>query len=235
MSKAAHPQYGKTIRWGLLAALTLHVIVGISLLRLPILRPLATPREDAIPVELLFPERQNAMNPSAAPKERDGSVNPQTTQPDTEGAEREPEPLRPAPAETGAPIRATELFSAKTLADPRSKGAREALRQLAAGERIIQLCNIEAMEQVHRWNGAFQPDFLVAYAMADPVLSGHVLRVDGGAFRSRRNWYNISFRCEVAPDATTVAAFEFSVGKEIPRNEWEVHALSVDDGATDQP
>ncbi|PKA41408.1 hypothetical protein CWR43_21515 [Rhizobium sullae] len=130
-------------------------------------------------------------------------------------------------------VRPTQLFSAAILADPRSKQAREGMRQLATGERIVQLCNIEAMEQVHRWKAEFKPDFLVAYAMADTKLSGLTLQAEGGAFRSNRHWYNIKFKCEASPDIEKIVAFEFSVGEEIPESEWETRFLPADDGQAD--
>ncbi|QCL98003.1 DUF930 domain-containing protein (plasmid) [Agrobacterium tumefaciens] len=125
------------------------------------------------------------------------------------------------------------MFSAKILADPRSKGALVALRQLATDDRIIQLCNVEVMEQVHRWNPDYQPDFVVAYAIADTKLSGLTLQADGGALRSKRHWYDVKFRCEVTPDLEKVVAFEFSLGAEIPESEWEAHSLPIGDGASD--
>ncbi len=130
-------------------------------------------------------------------------------------------------------VRAKELFSAKVLADPRSKEALVALRQLGVDDRVIQLCNVEAMEQVHIWKPDFQPDFVVAYAMADTKLSGSTLQADGAALRSKRRWYAIEFKCEVTPDLERVVSFEFLLGAEIPRSEWETHSLPIGDGPSD--
>lgn len=124
-------------------------------------------------------------------------------------------------------IEAKQFFSAEILANPRSKQAREGLSQLAPDERIVQLCNVEAMEQVHRWSPGFAPDFLVAYAMADTKLTGRKLRADGGAFRSNGHWYVIKYTCDVAPDVGSVVGFEFRVGDEIPESEWSKHFLSA--------
>ncbi|WP_286161681.1 DUF930 domain-containing protein [Sinorhizobium sp. NFACC03] len=124
-------------------------------------------------------------------------------------------------------IQAKQFFSAAILADPRSRQALEGLSQLAVDEQIVQFCNLEAMEQVHRWRVEFKPDFLVAYAMADIRLAGTNLRADGAAFRSNDRWYNVKFNCEVAPDIKSVVAFEFQVGDEIPESEWEAHLLST--------
>ncbi len=107
-----------------------------------------------------------------------------------------------------------------------------ALRQLDTEDRIIQLCNLEVMEQVHRWNADYQPDFVVAYATADTKLSGLTLRADGGALRSKRRWFDVKFKCEVTPDLEKVVEFEFSLGKEIPEREWEAHSLPIGEGAS---
>jgi len=122
-------------------------------------------------------------------------------------------------------IRATRLFAEELLADPRSSEARETLPTLATDERKLQLCNIEAMEQVHRWKAIYRPEFLVAYASADVKISGNAVKADGGAFRSRDRWYDIRFECEVSPDLARVVAFAFSVGAAIPRSYWESRSL----------
>ncbi|WEX76221.1 DUF930 domain-containing protein [Sinorhizobium numidicum] len=207
----------------------------MSLALLPIVRRLPPPQEEAISVELLAP--QQIETPATPPIAERPSEPPATSQP-AEPIKKEPEPQpQSSGSETtrqpAAMVRATQFFSAKVLADPRSKKAREGLWQLATGERIVQLCNVEAMEQVHHWKAEFEPDFLVAYAMADTILAGRVLEAVGGALRSKGNWYNIRYRCEVAPDIKSVAMFEFSVGTEIPRDEWEAHVLTAEDGAGD--
>ena len=122
--------------------------------------------------------------------------------------------------------RATNLYSAKLLADPRNAQAREGLAQLAAPDRMEQLCNAEAMEQIQRWKNEFQPDRLIAYAMSETKLSDDALVADGAAFRSKRQWYNVKFKCGLTPDLKNVASFEFQVGDAIPRAQWTAHNLA---------
>ncbi|WDZ80470.1 DUF930 domain-containing protein (plasmid) [Ensifer adhaerens] len=136
------------------------------------------------------------------------------------------EAVTPSP-DVSPTIQAKQFFSAEILAHPRSRQALEGLSQLAADERIVQLCNLEAMEQVHRWRNDFAPDSLVAYATADVLLAGRNLRADGAAFRSKGRWFNIKVGCDVAPDIKSVVRFEFQVGDEIPESEWEAHFLSA--------
>ncbi|YBV98186.1 DUF930 domain-containing protein [Phyllobacteriaceae bacterium JZ32] len=137
-------------------------------------------------------------------------------------------PEAPAQAPSTAPsmIRATSLYAARTLADPRNRQAREGLAQLAGPDRMEQLCNAEAMEQIHHWREDFDPDRLVAYAMGDTRIDGDMFIADSAAFRSKRQWYNVKFRCGLTSDFKTVASFEFQVGDAIPRAEWEEHNLA---------
>lgn len=121
-------------------------------------------------------------------------------------------------------ITAHTLHSESVLANPRSRGAREALKTLEAAERIEQLCNLEAMSQIHAWKAEFEPDRVVAYAMSSTKLTKAALEAEGAAFRSRKQWYGLRFRCEMAASGK-VAGFQFRVGEAIPRNEWAAHDL----------
>jgi hypothetical protein len=221
---AGQRQRARSMPWAAGGSLGLHAaIVVLLVLLLPAMPPLLLPKEPTVMVEILSADQlAAATTPPPIAK----------APPEPLAASRPSGPAEPTP-QPGAMIRAEHFFSAATLADPRSKRAREALRQLASGERVIQLCNLEALEQVHRWKPEFQPDYLMAYAMAGAKLSENAVEADGAAFRSKRHWYKIKFKCQVTPDLATVAAFEFLVGDEIPRSQWASHDLLLDDGPDD--
>ena len=145
-------------------------------------------------------------------------------------------PALPKPMVSGPPplTQATELFSAKTLASPRSRKARQLLGTLSGGERNLQLCNLEALEQVSRSRPGSAPDLVAPYAMKPEKVKGNSIEVDGGAFRSKRNWFNIRFHCEVDPQGKTVTAFAFAIGDAIPKDLWQEHNLVAEDGEADQ-
>jgi hypothetical protein len=218
MQESVYPREGKSI-WGSGAvALIVHFIAISVVTFLPTERGQIPPPEESITVEILTaPQMEEAPNQSGAEKNQTPLMSSQTSS--------------ETPSK-GVMVQAKQYFSSKILADPRSKDALIKLRQLATDERITQLCNVEAMEQVHQWNGRFEPDLLVAYATADTKLSGLILEANGGALRSKRHWYNIKFKCEVAPNMEKVVAFEFAVGEQVPENEWENHFLPTG-GAAD--
>ncbi|MCY1480875.1 hypothetical protein D9M68_143900 [compost metagenome] len=221
MQAAGQRRHGATIWYSLALAIVLHAIVILALCFVPEPEPPIPLPEESVSVEIVY-----------LPTVAAGTTKPRSGASQVgEAVAQEAAPERAVPAATLPDVQpatqAKRFFSAAILADARSKQALKGLSQLAADERIIQICNLEAMEQVHRWRVDFKPDFLVAYAMADIRLAGTNLRADGAAFRSNDRWYNIKFDCEAAPDIKSVVAFEFQVGDEIPESEWEAHFLSA--------
>ncbi|MCP4562263.1 MAG: DUF930 domain-containing protein [Bosea sp.] len=213
---------------GLPAALCLHLLFGL-LLAMWTLSSFTPPIETSVEVELVTPE---ALTPPAPPAPARAPPPPPAAEiaslpqpaPTTPPPEKPVTPPAPPPAEPPAMITARTLHSESVLANPRSRGAREALKTLEAGERIEQLCNLEAMSQIHAWKAQFEPDRVVAFAMAGTKLTKSTLEAEGAAFRSRKQWYGLRFRCEMAANGK-VAGFQFRVGEAIPRGEWAAHDL----------
>jgi hypothetical protein len=117
-------------------------------------------------------------------------------------------------------VKASRMMAAEALAHPLSRQARETLPLLAADERAEQLCGLEAMSQIQAWKSDFEPDRVTAYAKGATKLVGRALIADGAAFRSKRRWYGLSFRCELNPDQAAVVAFAFRVGEPVPKSQW---------------
>ncbi|MDI7860937.1 DUF930 domain-containing protein [Rhizobiaceae bacterium n13] len=124
--------------------------------------------------------------------------------------------------------KAKSIYSTKMLADPRVK---QALGRLPPERRIVQLCSIEALEQIRRSRANSFPDLLVPFGISRGLIEDHVLNATGGAYRSHSNWFNVDFRCEVDADTTRIVAFSFNIGSAVPKSEWPARRLIVDDGA----
>lgn len=226
--------------WGALAlALMLHALAFTALSRLP---PKSMPplhAEGSIDVEILaeMPQEETVTRIPSRPAEASQPMRePQHAEPkahpDSNAQRRAAGTPTPQPQPLGM-VHADTLYSAGILASPRSRQARKGLAQLAPEERVVQLCNLEAMEQVHRWKAEFDPDFLVAYALSGVRLSGETLKANGGAFRSERQWWRIAYSCEVAADGNSVVGFAFKVGAAIPRDQWQDLGLPIADAAGD--
>ncbi len=238
MRQAVQRADDRTI-WGALAlALMLHALAFTALSRLPSKSMPPPHAEGSIDVEILaeMPKKETPIPPRPAaeaslparePQHAEPKAHPDSSMQNPAAATRTPQP------QPLGMVQADTLYSAGILASPRSRQARKGLAQLAPEERVVQLCNLEAMEQVHRWKADFDPDFLVAYALSGVKLTGQTLKANGGAFRSKRQWWRIAYSCEVAADANAVVGFAFKVGDAIPRDQWQDLGLPVADAAAD--
>lgn len=198
-------------------AALLHVLL-LSTLGLMSMRPrieVPVHPESSVDIELLTSGEFAAMTP---PKPVEVPLIPPPAPP--QAASEQQAPVAAPPSESGGMIRASRLMAADALANPLSRQARELLPQLAADERVEQLCGLEAMNQIHAWKSEFQPDRVTAYARSDVKLSGRTIQAEGAVFRSGKRWYDLSFRCEFSPDRSRVVAFEFRVGEPVPRALW---------------
>ncbi|MEI9410326.1 DUF930 domain-containing protein [Mesorhizobium salmacidum] len=167
-------------------------------------------------VDILAPEQFEA---SARPPPASAAA----AVPEARAAEPPPasNPPKTQPPAAPAMIRPTRMLSAKTLADPRSRQARADLKVLASDEGMVQLCNLEAMDQIRQWHAGFQPERVVPYATAEEKITGTTIAADGAAFRSRKNWYSLKFKCQLAQDGESVIGFEFLVGDPVARDKWD--------------
>ncbi|MBP2488489.1 DUF930 domain-containing protein [Rhizobium leguminosarum] len=239
-------KWDQGIRRGAAASFALHAVaILLLLLLLPKAEPPLPLPDDGLSVEIVPQAVESLKVPETVRAPSPQQAKPEAAKPEAEPAapvaNNPPAAAMPSVAPIAPPtpkptefVEARQLFSDKVLADPRSRRAREALHGLAGSERNLQLCDLEAMEQVRRAQPAMAPDALAPYAMAAEKVSGNSVEVKGGAFRSKRKWYNIQFKCELDAGSGKIASFAFLVGDAIPQGEWQEHNLVAEDGAADQ-
>jgi hypothetical protein len=221
--------------WSTLASVALHLLLlGAAVLLSP-LRQYVVPPPPPVAVEIVTPDQFAALTQPtaappvpAAPTPAPGATNAAPAPPESSTRLTPSPPLEPDLPENKT-YRATKFYAAAILGEPGMAHIRKAFGTLASSEKLMQLCNIEGLEQIRRAEPSTDPDTLVSYAMSEPVTTGLTLSAAGGAFRSRRKWYGISFQCSVAADLSAVTAFEFRLGEPIPPEQWEEHNLNAED------
>lgn len=119
---------------------------------------------------------------------------------------------------SGRLTRATRLFSREALADPR---VRTAMRGIPRSDRVNMLCGTEMRGQLGAARPPRPPEFLPTFRLP----RGTVLQPRQAAFRSRGQWYNFTFRCEVDKAATKVLKFSYRIGSRIPPADWARRGL----------
>lgn len=101
---------------------------------------------------------------------------------------------------------------------------RSQLEKLTPEERLEQRCDIEAMDKIDGKDG-FRPDKVIAYAFGDPKLEGTTLKTRGAVFRSKGEWYRLSYKCEASADRLEVKTFNYKIGDMVPHEDWAAHYL----------
>ncbi|MGN8023215.1 DUF930 domain-containing protein [Phyllobacterium sp. 22229] len=101
----------------------------------------------------------------------------------------------------------------------------EELEGLSPETRLEQRCDLEAMERIHHDPVKLVPDELVAYAFKEPLVTGDKIQSTGAAFRSKGEWYHLSYTCTTSPDHMTVLTFQYAIGQMVPHSEWAQHYL----------
>ncbi len=119
------------------------------------------------------------------------------------------------------------LRAAEVLKDPRSAQARRVLTMVTSQDRREQICALEAMEQVRADAAGFQPDRLMPYALKNTVQNAQLIFAPAAALRSRRNWYEITYRCRLNAAGTVVEEFEYALGPPIPQKLWDDLGLAA--------
>lgn len=119
-------------------------------------------------------------------------------------------------------IKARKIYSKDALSNPRVK---QALGKLSPKDRVIQICGIEALEQIRHHRPDMVPDMM---ARTGGALTESSLKMSGGAFRSRANWYNLDFDCTINPKDMAVSSFEYAIGDTIPKKDWSRRELPAD-------
>jgi hypothetical protein len=122
----------------------------------------------------------------------------------------------------GLAVVAATITLAAAAADERFD---RSLQMLAPAERLEQLCDYTAMTRIRTEMKEFRPDRAVANAMAEPKAKADTIEVTGGAFRSKKKWYALSYRCTATSDHLKIVTFNYTVGEEIPEAKWASFGL----------
>lgn len=99
------------------------------------------------------------------------------------------------------------------------------LRRLSPSERLVQLCDYTAMKHIRSEHRQYRPDRAVADARSRVYINRNTVEAKGGAFRSRRKWYSLSYTCTGSSDNMKVRSFTYKIGAEIPQSKWVLYSL----------
>ena len=98
------------------------------------------------------------------------------------------------------------------------------LKQLDPDARFEQVCDLESMKLISK-DKTYRPERSMVGALSYPKVADSTMSGTGGAFKSKGQWYQFSFKCQTSPDHMKVQAFSFQIGEPIPEEQWEKNGL----------
>ncbi|NVK33109.1 MAG: DUF930 domain-containing protein [Rhodobacteraceae bacterium] len=121
---------------------------------------------------------------------------------------------------------AKSFFAASAIRTQDDAETREQFENTQNQERVVQLCNAEAMEQVANWKNEIKPSLLMPYARKAIKWSGRKLEVRGGVLHGAPGWFRIWYNCTVTEDLKEISSFSFRLGNKLTQDEVEWFSLS---------
>ncbi len=116
------------------------------------------------------------------------------------------------------------LLLPATIAQARKSDEAQMLT-LDPATRLEQRCNARGMGLVSREHPPMRPDELVAYAFSDPRVKGNMIEARGAAIRIKGEWFHLSYVCETTEDRLNIKSFRYTLGSQVPKDQWDEHYL----------
>ncbi|MGY5806472.1 DUF930 domain-containing protein [Rhizobium sp. LEGMi198b] len=99
------------------------------------------------------------------------------------------------------------------------------LEKLDPSERMEQTCDAEAMKRIGTEQTGFKPDKVIAYTFSDPDMAPDSMNAPGAVFRSKGDWYHLSYQCTTGPQHIHVRDLNYAIGEKVPRDSWQKYYL----------
>ncbi|PWW02277.1 uncharacterized protein DUF930 [Hoeflea marina] len=96
--------------------------------------------------------------------------------------------------------------------------------KLDPATRLEQTCDTEVMRLINR-EETFNVDKVIAYTFDDTIVRRNAIKAPGAVFRSRGDWYRLSFDCVTGPQHLNARALDYKIGAKIPRSSWQDYYL----------
>ena len=99
------------------------------------------------------------------------------------------------------------------------------LEKLDPSERMEQNCDAEAMKRIGTEKTGFKPDKVIAYTFGDPNMAPDSMNAPGAVFRSKGDWYHLSYTCITGPQHINVRDLKYKIGDKVPKDKWTKYYL----------
>ncbi|MBS0233014.1 MAG: DUF930 domain-containing protein [Proteobacteria bacterium] len=97
----------------------------------------------------------------------------------------------------------------------------QTLMRLDPEERAHQVCILRGIDTLNRSKKLKKVDRLKTSILSRATFDGETVIAKGGAVRANHRWYRLKFTCGVGKDQMTATSFDYELGPEIPKSQYE--------------
>jgi hypothetical protein len=99
------------------------------------------------------------------------------------------------------------------------------LLKLDPKTRLEQACDTEAMVRIKKEDNPYRPDKVIAYTFRDPTYGANSLNAPGAVFRSKDEWYHLSYKCHTDAENLSVQKLTLKIGDKVSHSNWDKYYL----------
>ena len=116
-------------------------------------------------------------------------------------------------------------YGAGTSAYALDENLKQQLMGLDPQTRLEQAYDLEVMLRISREYKSYQADKVIAYTFSDPDMGENSIHAPGAVFRSRGDWYHLTYNCVTGPKHINVRSLDYKIGEKVPREKWTKYYL----------
>lgn len=106
-------------------------------------------------------------------------------------------------------------------APARAASLEESFEKLPDEERARQLCIVLGIDKIRKDKRVAKADRVKTSIFSQASFADNTVSTKGGAVRSNKQWFHLSFTCHLDAELKHAKDFVFEIGAIIPENDWE--------------
>lgn len=97
----------------------------------------------------------------------------------------------------------------------------QSFEKLPDEERARQLCIVLGIDKIRKDKRVARADRVKTSIFSQASFADNTVSTKGGAVRSNKQWFHLSFTCHLDAELKHAKDFVFEIGAIIPENDWE--------------
>ena len=115
----------------------------------------------------------------------------------------------------------TVICAASFMPPAAAASLEESFEKLPDEERARQLCIVLGIDKIRKDKRVAKADRVKTSIFSQASFADNTVSTKGGAVRSNKQWFHLSFTCHLDAELKHAKDFVFEIGSIIPETEWE--------------